>query len=246
MAFESKDEVVSVSDLKNTEDVMHLISRNCAETIGLDDIKQKLEDGKFLVGYWGTAPTRSPSIGYLVPLMKFRDLINAGVNMTIMLADIHYFLDKGASWAERVTERSNYYQFLLTELLLMLDVTPDSYEFRLGSEFQLSPSYIMELLKFVSHISASQAKRAGSDLVKQDKDPKLSSLVYPLMQVIDESVLNADIELGGTDQRKIFMLSRDHVSKLGRSRCSYVMNELLPSLGKPGTKMNSTDTNGKI
>jgi len=169
------------------------------------------------------------------------------VYMQVLLADIHSFLDKGASWIDKITERTRYYEFLLEFLLeTVLGLKKQDYEFVRGSERQLDKKYVMDLLKLLSYITVSHAKKAGSDVVKQDKDPKLGNLVYPLMQVIDETALQADVELGGLDQRKIFMLSRDYVEHLGYTKCSYVMNELLPSLGKPGSKMSSSDANGKI
>ncbi len=228
-------------------DQIELISRGAAETIGLDELKQKIDSGKQLVGYWGTAPTRSPSIGYLIPILKIRVMINAKVYMKILLADLHSFLDKGATWIDRVEDRTAYYRFLIGILLDLVGVQRDMYEFVKGStDGQLDRKYVMDLLRLLAYVSVSQAKKAGSEVVKQDKDPKLSTLVYPLMQAIDETLLEADVELGGLDQRKIFMLSRDHIEHLGYPKCAYVMNELLPSLGKPGTKMSSSDTNGKI
>lgn len=237
---------ISEKTLETTNAALALITRNTAEVVGLDEMRAKLEDGRGLIGYWGTAPTRSPSIGYLIPMMKFRDMVQAGVRMQVLLADIHAFLDKGAEWFQNTKERTDYYEFLIGHLLETLGVQRDQYNFVRGSTRQFDRMYVLDLLKLLSHISIAQAKKAGSDVVKQDKDPKLSSLVYPLMQAIDESLLNADVELGGLDQRKIFALSRDNVAKIGKEKCAYVMNELLPSLGKPGTKMSSTDINGKI
>ena len=229
-----------------TEERLQLIARNAAETIGLDELKEKMLNDKQIIGYWGTAPTRSPSIGYLIPMLKIRDLVNADVYMKILLADIHSFLDKGASWIDRVEYRTEYYKFLIGILLTYVSIHPSKYEFVKGSDTQLDKKYVLDLLKLLAHISVSQAKKAGSDVVKQDKDPKLGNLVYPLMQAIDEILLDADIELGGLDQRKIFALSRDHIEQLGHEKCAYVMNELLPSMSKPGAKMSSSDLYGKI
>ena len=228
------------------DEKLDLIKRNTAETIGLDEVKQKLSDGLTLHGYWGTAPTRSPSIGYLIPMMKFRDLVNAGVDMRVLIADLHAFLDKGSQWIDKTEQRVVYYIFLIKTILKTLGVADNSYEIVRGMDYQLDKKYILDLLKLLTYVTVNQAKKAGSDVVKQNKEPTLGSLIYPLMQAIDETVLSADIELGGLDQRKIFALSRDNIEKLGYSKCAYVMNEMLPSLGKPGTKMSSSDLNGKI
>jgi tyrosyl-tRNA synthetase len=236
------------SDNLSIDEKLSLISRSTAETIGLDELREKLERKKQLHGYWGTAPTRSPSIGYLIPMLKFRDMINAGVNMRVLIADLHAFLDKGSKWIDRTPERVAYYKFLIAVILRRLNITESDYEFVLGSDFQLDRTYVRDLFKLLTHVTVPQAKKAGSEVVKQNKEPSLGSLVYPLMQVIDETAQQTDVELGGLDQRKIFMLSRDSIEHIGYKKCAYVMNEMLPSLSKskPGTKMSSSESSGKI
>ncbi len=66
--------------------------------------------------------------------------------------------------------------------------------------------------------------------MKQSDNPTLSGLSYPLLQVLDEVYLGADAELGGQDQRKIFMLSRDHIHKLGYRPSIHLMNPMIPSI----------------
>jgi len=230
----------------SVEERLSLISRNAVDTIGLDEVETKMRNGKTLHGYLGTAPTRSPSIGYFIPLMKFRDLVHADVEMTMFIADLHAFLDKGSRWIDRTIERTAYYIFIIGEILKTLGVDRSEYTFVRGCDVQLDRNYIMDLFKLLTFISDKQAKKAGSEVVKQNKDVMLSSLIYPLMQVIDAVVLCADIEIGGLDQRKIFALGRDHIESIGCDKCAHVMNELLPSLGKPGNKMSSSDLMGKI
>jgi tyrosyl-tRNA synthetase len=236
----------NVSNLENIHRRLSLITSGIRETIGIDELREKMLSGKQIKGYWGTAPTKSPSIGYLIPLMKFRDMIRSGIDMDIFIADVHAFLDKGSEWIDRTTERVEYYKFLIKAILEELGVEKKDYNFILGSEVQLDKRYIMDLFKLLTHITVNQAQRAGSDVVKQQKDPTLGNLIYPLMQAIDETVLDADVELGGLDQRKIFALSRDYIEELGYNKCTYLMNELLPSLSKPGHKMSATISSGKI
>jgi tyrosyl-tRNA synthetase len=104
----------------------------------------------------------------------------------------------------------------------------------------------MDLFKLLTYVTVEQARDAGIDVVKQQKNVTLGSLVYPLMQAIDETVLSADVELGGIDQIKIFTLSRNYIENLGYSKCTYLMNELLPSLVDPNSKMSSSELHGQI
>lgn len=226
--------------------LLDILSNNTQETIGLNELIPRLEEGKNLNLYWGAAPTRMPSVAYLVPLIKLRDCILSGkINVTIFLADLHSYMDKGFDNVTRVKERTNFYEFILTKIMTSLGIDNNRYKIVRGSTVQLTPEYMTNLLKFTTLVNARDAKHAGKEVVKQNEQPLLSSLVYPLMQCLDEVALDADIELGGLDQRKIFMLGRDFMPKLGFRKCVYLMNPLIPSLIK-GSKMSSSDPNGKL
>jgi tyrosyl-tRNA synthetase len=216
------------------------------ETIGLQELEEKIASGENLNLYWGTAPTRMPSVAYFVPLLKLRDCINTGkVNVTIFLADLHSYMDKGFSNVSRVTERTNFYEFLLKEMMNVLGVSQDKYKIVRGSSVQKTPEYMENLLKFTTLINVRDAKHAGKEVVKQNEQPLLSSLIYPVMQCLDEKALSADVQLGGMDQRKIFTFGRDFMPKMGFRKCVYLMNPLIPSLVKGG-KMSSSDSSGKL
>lgn len=225
-----------------TDEKIQLIVKNIAECIGIEDIKEKIENKQRLKAYWGTEPTRSPSLGYFIPMLKLRDLLLADCYVVILLADVHAMLNKGTEEFLLIDKRVRYYQFILTEMLQRIGVKKNMFEFVRGRDIQLDRAYIMDLLRMMTNTTISQAKKAGATVVKQDKDPKLSSIVYPLMQVIDEIALEADIQLGGIDQRKIFAMSRD----VSHYKCAYIMNDLLCSLRKPNEKMSSSQPGGKI
>jgi len=245
---------------------LHPFQSRVEEVIGLEEIREKLQDRSTLRVYWGTAPTKAPHLAYFVPLLKLRDLIRAGHHVTILLADVHSYLDKGFEMIGGVDGRTEEYQIILTAMMSSLGVAEDEYCFVRGSSFQLDRRYNLDLFKFLTLVTVRSAQRAGSEVVKQpisDSDTapdakekalakhilgmSMSSLVYPLMQCLDETALEADVELGGRDQRKIFMMSRDFVEKLGYSKCAYLMNPLIPPLNGKTFKMSASDPqNSKI
>lgn len=215
------------------------LAENTAETIGLDELNKQHPHI-----YWGTAPTRMPSVAYLLPLLKLKQCIQLGLNVTIFIADMHSFMDKGSDHIKRTEDRAKFYEYLLTILMSRIGVKRSEYSIVFGSQVQLNPQYMKNLLHFTTLVNVNEAKHASADVVKKNEQPKLSSLIYPLMQCLDEVALNADIQLGGTDQRKIFMLGRDFMEKMGFKKCIYLMNPLIPSLIK-GEKMSSS-SDGKI
>ncbi len=62
------------------------------------------------------------------------------------------------------------------------------------------------------------AKKASADVVKKDTNPVISSMVYPIMQALDEEYLDVDIQFGGTDQRKIFTFAEEFLPKIGYNK----------------------------
>ncbi|MBA7649403.1 hypothetical protein ES703_57200 [subsurface metagenome] len=76
------------------------------------------------------------------------------------------------------------------------------------------------------------------------KNPKVSGLLYPLMQAVDEEYLKVDAQLGGTDQRKIVVLARENLQKIGYKSRIEILNPLVPGL--IGKKMSASDEKSKI
>ncbi len=88
----------------------------------------------------------------------------------------------------------------------------------------------VEVLKLSSQITVAQML-TRDDFAKRIKDNKPISIhefFYPLMQAYDSSVVNADIELGGTDQRFNVLLGRDIQLAYGHNNQQMVI--LLPLL----------------
>jgi tyrosyl-tRNA synthetase len=248
-----------MSSSSPTPKALDVICHNLAEIIDPDAIIPKiLESSIPLRIYWGTATTGKPHLGYLVPLIKIVQFMSVGVDLTILLADLHAMLDSLKSSAELITARTDFYRFILTVIIQrireMIGVGVGTGNGKgegnepsivVGSSFQKSPEYTMDLFKLMSVTSCKNAQRAGAEVVKQSKDPLLSSMVYPLMQCLDEVYLKCDVQFGGVDQRKLFMFSRDSISQIGYNKCAYLMNPLIPGLTKTG-KMSSSEPNSKI
>ncbi len=221
---------------------LELIRRNTAEIIGDEEIEKLLRGNRKPTAYWGTMPTGSPHIAYYFPFLKVADLLKAGVKVKILIADLHAALD-GVPW-NVLDKRQRYYEALIPLMLKSIGVDTKKLEFVKGSEFQLSPKYFEDLLRMSTFSNSRDATKAASEVVKMGDNPKLAGLIYPLMQALDEEYLGADIQLGGTDQRKIFVFARENLPKLGYKRRVEVMHVLIPGLIHE--KMSSSDESSKI
>ncbi|MFW6231127.1 MAG: tyrosine--tRNA ligase [Nanoarchaeota archaeon] len=226
------------------EEKHELITRNLAEVVDEDRMKEVLKE-RDLVIYWGTAPTGKPHLGYFVPMYKIADFLRAGCKVKILFANMHAYLDNMKSTWELLQKRTAYYEFIIKEMLKRVDVPLDKLEFVKGTDFQLKDEYTLDMYKMSALASTHDTQKAGAEVVKQVATPKMSGLLYPILQALDEEYLKVDAQFGGTDQRKIFMFAREFLPKVGYEKRIHLLNPLVPGLGESG-KMSSSEPNSKI
>ncbi|PNS15396.1 tyrosine-tRNA ligase [Sphaceloma murrayae] len=222
-----------------------LIVNNLQEVLNPEIIHAVLEKNERPLSiYWGTATTGRPHCGYFVPCLQIAKFLAAGCKVTVLLADIHGFLDNLKAPIELVEYRAVYYKFVITELLKAVGVDISRLEFVLGSSYQLSKEYTMDRFRLESVVTQHDAKKAGAEVVKQVENATLSSLIYPVMQALDEEYLKVDAQFGGVDQRKIFALAKEVLPKIGYKERAHLMNPMVPGLA--GGKMSASDPDSKI
>lgn len=237
-----------MAETMSADEKLALITSGLDEVLNKEIIKEVLDKNERPVCiYWGTATTGRPHCGYFVPCLQIAKFLQAGCRVKVLLADVHGFLDNLKAPIELVGHRAIYYKFIITELLKSVGVDIERLEFVLGSSYQHTPAYTTDLLKLSTITTQHDARRAGSEVVKQTDNATLSSLLYPLMQALDEQYLGVDAQFGGVDQRKIFILAQDVLPKIGYSKRGHLMNPMVPGLtSDPGAKMSSSDPDSKI
>ena len=223
---------------------LELIKRNTEEIIGEEELNNLIKKKKEISVYWGTMPTGSISIAYFFPMLKIADFLKAGLKVKILLADLHAVLD-GVPW-NLVEKRYSYYKEAITLILKTIGVDIKKLEFVKGSEFQLKPEYMYDVLKLSSITTTHDAMKSASEAVKSAKgeNVKVAGLVYPLMQALDEQYLDVDIQFAGTDQRKILVYARENLPKVGYNPRIEIMNPMIRGL--VGKQMSSSIEATKI
>ena len=220
-----------------------MIARNLQEVVGEDEIKAIL-DKRDLKVYWGTATTGKPHVAYFVPMSKVADFLRAGCEVTVLFANLHAYLDNMKSSWEDLVYRVEYYEEVIKGMLESIGVPLDKLKFVRGTEYQLSEAYTKDVYRLANMASLNDATRAGAEVVKQTASPCLSGLLYPGLQALDEQYLGVDAQFGGVDQRKIFMMAREFLPKLGYKKRCHLMNPMVPGL--TGDKMSSSEVDSKI
>lgn len=230
----------------NADEKYDLITKGLQEVLNPQIIKNVLEnENRHVKIYWGTAPTGKPHCGYFVPMIKLAHFLKADCEVTVLIADLHAYLDNMKAPLEVVQHRGAYYSMVVKSILKSIGVPIEKLKFVTGSDYQLKAEYTMDLFKLSNKVSQNDAKRAGADVVKQVDNPLLSGLIYPLMQALDEHYLDVDVQFGGVDQRKIFVLAEEQLPGIGYKKRAHLMNPMVPGLGQGG-KMSASDPNSKI
>ncbi|KAJ1553709.1 Tyrosine--tRNA ligase, cytoplasmic [Cladochytrium tenue] len=224
-------------------DKYNLIVRNLQEVIGEEDMRATLAQRDLNI-YWGTATTGKPHIGYFVPVTKVADFLKAGCHVTILFADLHAYLDNMKAPWELLRLRVKYYEAVIKAMLEVAGVPIDKLRFVVGTSYQLSEKYTLDVYRLLALVTEHDAKKAGAEVVKQVESPLMSGLVYPLLQALDEEYLGVDVQFGGVDQRKIFTFAQTYLPVLGYKKRAHLMNPMLGGL--TGSKMSSSDPESKI
>jgi len=143
-----------------------------------------------------------------------------------------------------VHHRVRYYLLCIQAMLKAMKVPLGNIKFVTGSSYQLSAPYTIDTMRLSVAASQRDALKAGAEVVKQSANPSLSGLWYPGMQALDEQYLDADAELGGVDQRKIFVFAEKYLPILGYRKRVHLLNHMVGGL--KGGKMSASEPGSKI
>ena len=188
------------------------------------------------IAYTGYEPSGKIHLGHAVTVEKLKTLQKLGVKVKILLADYHAYLN-GKGSLEEIAETADYNMRCFKALGL-----DDTTEFILGSSFQLEPEYTTKIYKLATLTTLKRARRSMDQVSRHDDNPKVASVIYPIMQSVDMAALDVDIALGGMEQRKIQMLARETLEKIGEKRPICIHTPLLHGLDGDA-KMSSSKGN---
>ncbi len=208
-----------------------LVLRNTTEIVTEEELDQLLEKDAptTYVGYETSGPLH---LGHWASIRKLSDLQKAGFEIKVLFADLHTYLNKKGEedWIQSMTE---YWQASFEACGL-------DAEFVRGREFQEETEYFHDVLDMALNTTINRGQRSMAEVASGEEDKQsISQIVYPLMQALDIEYLDVDLAMGATDQRKIHMLARENLPKIGYRKPTCLHHPLVVSL--QGTdKMSSS------
>ncbi|AGB38454.1 tyrosine--tRNA ligase [Natronococcus occultus] len=216
-------------------DAYELITRNADEVVTDEEVRELAEDPAGKRVYVGYEPSGVLHLGHLLTANKLIDLQNAGMEVVVLLADVHAYLNGKGSF-EEIRETAEQMQAQFTAYGLEEENT----EFVYGSEFQLDEEYTLDLHELELSTTMNRAQRAMAEL-QSGETAKVSHLVYPLMQALDIEYLDLDLAVGGLDQRKVHMLAREELPELEYEARPCLHTPIVADLTSGEGKMSSSE-----
>ena len=191
----------------NTDEkaIDHLLSLGVADVIVREDLKKKLMSGKKLRVKLGIDPTGFDlHLGHMVVVHKLREFQELGHQIVLLFGNFTGQIGDPTGKNETRKQRSQEEleknaQGYMDQVSHVLDVT--KVEVRWNAEW-LAPLNFSDVVLLASQFTVAQMLERDmfQERIKHDQPISLHEFMYPLMQGYDSVALEADVELGGTDQ----------------------------------------------
>jgi tyrosyl-tRNA synthetase len=155
-------------------------------------------------------------LGHTIPVRKLRAFQDAGHTAVLIIGDFTARIGDPTGKSEvrrQLSEQevAKNAQTYLDQMRSILDFdTPGRLEVRYNSEW-LSKLDLGKILELLSTMTVGQmlAKEGFAERYKKENPIFLHEFLYPLMQGYDSVAVEADVELGGTDQKFNIAVGRD-------------------------------------
>lgn len=208
-------------DHRSAQDLL----RNLATSLPEGELAQRLAEGKSLRVKLGVDPTAPRvTLGWAVVLRKLAEFQALGHTAVLIVGDFTARVGDPSGKSETrkrlaETEVRGYADAVIAALSKLL--LPEPLEIRYNSEW-LAPMRTQELLELASGITVARSLERDdfAQRYQAGKPISLMELFYPLLQGMDSVAVQADVELGGTDQLWNLLVGRDLQQRAGqRPQC---------------------------
>jgi tyrosyl-tRNA synthetase len=225
----------------------NLVTRGAEEIITREELRSILETKSRPRAYWGFEASGMMHIGMgLVCGRKIMDLVEAGFDFTVFLADWHSWINnKLGGVFENIRMCGEY----LKQCFTAVGIPPDKVTYSWASDLAGRREYWETVVRVAKSVNVSRILRAMPIMGRgiDSKDLEAASTFYPSMQVADIFQLQLDVACAGMDQRKAHVLARDVGEKLGWRKPTTLHTHLI--MGLAGTsRMDTTqyDENAEL
>src|SRR5271154_6189425 len=226
------------------KDQIRLLARRCERIHSEDELIRKLSSGRPLrikMGMDRTAP--DVTLGHAVPLKVIRQFQEWGHKAVIIIGDYTARVGDPSGQnatrpvlsGEQIDANAKTYVAQIGKILL---TDPDHLEVRWNGEW-LGSMNLIDLIKLASRKSVAQMLERDSfkERYEAGGDIRIHEFLYPLLQGWDSVVIDADVEMGGSDQLFNNLVGREFQKEEGKEGQVVIVTPLL--VGTDGVKKMS-------
>jgi tyrosyl-tRNA synthetase len=206
---------------------IQLLSRRCERILSEDDLRRKLDNsaksGKPLRIKFGMDPTAADvTLGHAVPLKVIRQFQELGHKAVLIIGDYTARVGDPSGRnatrpilsGEQIDANAKTYVAQIGKILL----TDSSHlEVRWNGEW-LGSMNLIDLIKLASRKSVAQMLERDSfkERYQAGGDIRIHEFLYPLLQGWDSVMIDADVEMGGSDQLFNNLVGREFQKEEGK------------------------------
>jgi tyrosyl-tRNA synthetase len=235
--------------MKSVDEQMEILGRGCVEILEAAELRERLRSGKPLRVKAGFDPTAADlHLGHTVLLQKLRQFQQLGHQVIFLIGDFTARIGDPTGRSEtrpvlsRETIDANARTYV-EQVGKILDMK--TVEVRRNSEW-LDPLGSDGMLRLASHYTVARMLERD-DFEKRHREGRpigVHEFLYPLIQGHDSVALEADVEIGGTDQKFNLLVGR-HLQR-GNNRAPQVVMTLPLLEGKDGQQKMSKSLGNAI
>ena len=228
-------------DFPTVDEQIDLLKRGCEAIYSEADLRERLEscrrEGRPLRVKLGLDPT-APDIhlGHTVVLQKMRQFQDCGHRAVLIIGDFTSRIGDptGRTKTRPVLDDASIKANAKTyfeQAGHVLDTSEDKLEIRYNSEW-LADLDLVDILRLTGHVTVAQMiqRESFKKRLNEGVDIAMTELLYPLMQGYDSVMIDADVELGGTDQTFNNLLGRDLMGRHGKPKQVVIIMPILRGL----------------
>ena len=226
---------------RSVDEQLKTLCANAVQIETVDELRKKLEESRAAnrplrvkLGMDPTAP--DIHLGHTVVLRKMREFQDLGHKAVLIIGDYTATIGDPSgktktrpmlSPEEIKRNAETYFQ----QAGKVLDAAPDKLEIRYNSEW-LAPLRLADVIKLCSKMSVARMMERDTieKRYKAGEPIGIHEFLYPLMQGYDSVCIQADVELGGTDQTFNNLVGRQLQVDAGQQPQIVMIMPILPGL----------------
>jgi tyrosyl-tRNA synthetase len=216
---------------------LEILTANAVDVISAAELRTKIERGTPLRVKLGIDPTASDiHLGFAVVLRRLRMFQDCGHRAVLIIGDFTAMLGdpsgRSATRPQLSKEQVDAFaESYVQQVGAILDMSPACIEIRRNSEW-LAPLDMTDVLGLTSQVTVARMLERDDFAKRYESGVAISLMefLYPLLQGMDSVEVQADVELGGTDQLFNLIMGRHLQQRAGQEAQVVLTTPLLVGL----------------